>query len=649
MSRLGVPLEICIRNRQANQFGLGHGQVDELLAKLIVRETLDVPCHRLSAVGAVVVWRAKHHNGRPPPAVECVLGHRFLSISALRHGHHDLESLALVKALLLANPHHGACIGAIAAFAEGHLVHDGRAIYEPANSSHVCPIQGGVVENAAVFGFAAVKVGDGVVSLNAQGLASAVEIQTMSGLVLDLGHEDGLSFETGGSTDPIAFRKHAHNFRVCVLTDLANQCFSVSVGHPILRLNLFFAGHVSLESLQQVHFHASQKYNGDGGENRWGALRVLSATVSCRNLHSMSDRFHSLKVSEVRRETSDCVSIALDVPVDLSETFTFTQGQYLTFDQEINGESVRRSYSICSGAGEELRVAIKQVKDGRFSTWANSSLQAGDVLRTLPPNGRFFTAIEENQKKNYVGFAAGSGITPILSHIKTALAKESASQFTLFYTNKEQSSVIFKRELDDLKDRYMNRLRVFHFFTREPVDIPLYGGRMDEAKVDAVCASLLNVADVDEVFSCGPEDMIMAVKSRLTAAGLAESKIHFELFTSPTAKSAKPAIEDANASAQPTGEGGGEVFVVIDGSTHKLDYDGSKTILDAGLDAGIDLPYSCCGGVCCTCRALVTEGAGEMEVNYALEPGEVEQGFVLTCQTKPKPGSGRFVVDFDQQ
>lgn len=362
----------------------------------------------------------------------------------------------------------------------------------------------------------------------------------------------------------------------------------------------------------------------------------------------MSDRFHNLQVSEVRRETSDCVSIVLDVPSGLSETFAFTQGQYLTFDQEINGDSVRRSYSICSGVGEELRVAIKQVPEGRFSTWANVSLKAGDVLKTMPPNGRFFTQLAEDQAKHYVGFAAGSGITPILSHVKTVLATEPNSRFSLFYTNKEQSSVIFKTELDDLKDRYMDRLRVFHFFTREPVDVPLYGGRMDADKVDAVCASLLNVSDVDEVFACGPEAMIMAVRDRMAAAGMEGSRIHFELFTSPTAKPAASS-EDVSPAQESGAAEGSEVFVIIDGSTHKLDYDGSKTILDAGLDAGIDLPYSCCGGVCCTCRALVTEGEGVMEVNYALEPGEVEQGFVLACQTKPKSKDGRFVLDFDQQ
>ena len=359
----------------------------------------------------------------------------------------------------------------------------------------------------------------------------------------------------------------------------------------------------------------------------------------------MSDRFHDLHVSEVRRETGDCVSVVFDVPSNLEETFHFKQGQYLTFDQEIKGESVRRSYSICSGVGEELRVAIKQVPDGRFSTWANAELKVGDTLRAMPPNGRFFTELDPQQAKHYVAFAAGSGITPVLSQIKTVLAVEPQSRFTLLYTNKDQASVIFKSELEDLKDRFLNRLRVFHFFTREPVETPLYAGRMDSEKVDSVVSLLLGGAPIDDVFACGPEPMIHAVRERMEAAGVPADRIHFELFTSPTAK----AVDSDKALNTNVVDNGQEVYIVIDGSTHRLDYDGSQSVLDTGLESGLDLPYSCLGGVCCTCRALVSEGQGEMDINYALEPGEVEQGFVLTCQTKPKPGSGRFIVDFDQQ
>ena len=322
----------------------------------------------------------------------------------------------------------------------------------------------------------------------------------------------------------------------------------------------------------------------------------------------MSDRFHDLRVAEVRRETADCVSIVLDVPADLTEAFAFKQGQYLTFDQEIQGESVRRSYSICAGVGEELRVAVKRVPEGRFSTWANTELKAGDTLRTMLPNGRFFTELDAGQSKHYVAFAAGSGITPILSHIKTVLATEPQSRFTLPYTNKDQASVIFKSELDDLKDRFLDRLRLFHFFTREPVDTPLYAGRMDADKVDAVAefAPRRSGHRRGVCLWSGADD---PRRSRADGgSGRPEANIHFELFTSPTAKAAA----DAGADAAPVDvDAGQEVFVIIDGSTHKLDYDGSKSILDTGLDAGLDLPYSCCGGVCCTCRALSPKGPGD--------------------------------------
>jgi ring-1,2-phenylacetyl-CoA epoxidase subunit PaaE len=361
----------------------------------------------------------------------------------------------------------------------------------------------------------------------------------------------------------------------------------------------------------------------------------------------MATTFHSLTVLEVHRETPSCVSVALEIPADLQDDFAFTQGQYLTFEHEINGEKLRRCYSICSGVDDaELRVAIKEVPKGRFSTWANNSLKAGMKLECMAPQGRFFTELDPSNAKHYVAFAAGSGITPLLSHIKTVMARESQSRFTLMYTNKDQQNVIFREELADLKDRFLERLRVFHFFTQEPVDTPLYGGRMDEKKCDAVISKLLEASDIDEVFACGPEPMIHAVKASMERAGLASNRVHFELFTAPADKA-----ETSEKAAQTASDGSAsdsKVWVVIDGSTHAIDVSGNKSILDAGLDAGLDLPYSCCGGVCCTCRALVTEGTVKMDVNYALEDGEVKKGYVLACQSHPE-GSEKVVIDFDQQ
>lgn len=364
----------------------------------------------------------------------------------------------------------------------------------------------------------------------------------------------------------------------------------------------------------------------------------------------MATTFHPLAVLEVRRETPSCVSVLLDIPSDLRAEFAFTQGQYLTFEQEIEGEKVRRCYSICTGVDDaEMRVAIKEVPGGRFSTWANRSLKAGMALNCMGPQGRFFTSLDSGNAKHYVAFAAGSGITPVLSHIKTVMAQEPQSRFTLLYTNKDQQNVIFKNELADLKDEHLQRFRLFHFFTQEPVDTLLYAGRMDEQKCDAVIAQLLDASDIDEVFACGPEPMINAVRTSMERAGVTAENIHFELFTA-SEKKANPAASEAGESdaSSDAVSGENEVWVVLDGSTHPIDLSGGKSVLDAGLDAGLDLPYSCCGGVCCTCRALVTEGEVKMEVNYALEEGEVKKGYVLACQSRPV-GSGKVVIDFDQQ
>ncbi len=357
--------------------------------------------------------------------------------------------------------------------------------------------------------------------------------------------------------------------------------------------------------------------------------------------------FHELTVKEVRPETDDTVSVHFEVPESLKETFQFLQGQYLTLRREINGEDVRRSYSICSGVeDDELRVAIKKVEGGRFSTYANETLKAGDTLEVMPPMGKFYVELDPTQQRQHVGFAAGSGITPMLSLIKTTLVSEPKSTFTLFYVNRTSTSIIFRDELEDLKDRYMSRLRIFHLLTREPSDIPLLGGRIDEERCGKLCEAFLDVKETDAFFICGPEPMIHAVKDKLKALDVAEDRIHFELFTSPAAGTLQQktyARKTAhNADDKST------VQIVLDGSTIQfdLDYDG-QSILDAALEKGADLPFSCKGGVCCTCRAKLVEGEVDMEVNYSLEPDEVERGFILTCQAHPR--SEKVVVDFDQQ
>ena len=351
--------------------------------------------------------------------------------------------------------------------------------------------------------------------------------------------------------------------------------------------------------------------------------------------------FYPLTVSEVRRETADCVSVRLTPRPEDAARFAFTAGQYLTLRTQFGGEEVRRSYSICaSPVSGELRVAIKRVPDGRFSTWANSSLAAGTVLESMPPAGRFTHVPEAEAALHHVGFAAGSGITPVLGILETVLEQEPQSTFTLFYVNRDAQSVIFKERLHDLKDRFLGRFRLFHLLTREPLDLELFHGRLDRDRCTRILQSgLLPAAEIGAAWLCGPEDMILGCKEALQAAGVPDDRIRFELFNAAP----KAAAESAAAPA-----GGTELAIVLDGITTTVRIEGTRSILDAALDAGLDAPYSCLGGVCCTCRARMTSGKAEMAINYALEPREVEQGFVLTCQARPV-GEGPFVVDYDQQ
>ncbi len=354
--------------------------------------------------------------------------------------------------------------------------------------------------------------------------------------------------------------------------------------------------------------------------------------------------FHSLKVRKVEKETEDCVSIEFDVPASLQETFKFRQGQNLTIKKTLNGEELRRNYSICTSPLENrLKVAVKKVDGGLFSTYANEELKAGDVLEVLPPTGKFYTELNASQQKNYVAFAAGSGITPMLSIIKTTLQTETASSFTLVYGNRTRNSIIFKEELEALKDKFIDRFRVYHILSRERTDAEINYGRIDVPKLELLFNKLIDADACDEFFICGPEEMIFCIKGYLEGRGIKNEKIHFELFTVPgqktsTVKKPETLSEDTGTKAK--------VSVKLDGIMFDFDlgYE-SKSILDAALQEGADLPYACKGGVCTTCKAKLTEGKVRMDVNWGLEPDEVAAGYILTCQSHPV--SEKIVVDFD--
>lgn len=357
----------------------------------------------------------------------------------------------------------------------------------------------------------------------------------------------------------------------------------------------------------------------------------------------MSIHFEQLTVREVRRETHDCVSIAFEVPEQLKEAFRFLQGQYITLKTKIGGEEVRRSYSICSSPlDHELRVAVKKVPNGVFSTYANELLKAGDSLEVMPPMGKFFTPLLSSQKKNYVGFAAGSGITPLLSIIKTTLQTEKESTFTLVYGNRNRHSIIFRETLEALKNKYMNRFRLIHILSRETTDTPLNSGRIDADKCLTLCDKTIDLQRTDEFFLCGPEEMIFSVKNVLEEKGVVAQKIHFELFTTAGQQNKKIQQLETETDKGPKSK----ITVKLDGISFDFELSQKgEAILDAALKQGADLPYACKGGVCCTCRAKLVEGEVDMEVNYGLEPDEIEQGFILTCQSHPK--SEHVVVDFD--
>ncbi|WP_420333749.1 1,2-phenylacetyl-CoA epoxidase subunit PaaE [Roseibium sp.] len=356
-------------------------------------------------------------------------------------------------------------------------------------------------------------------------------------------------------------------------------------------------------------------------------------------------RFHSLEVTDIRRDTRDAVVVTLKPDAHDADAFSFIQGQYLTFRRDFDGEELRRSYSICAGLDEGcLKVGIKRVDGGAFSTWANEELKVGDRLDAMAPMGRFHTELEPTAAKGYLGFAGGSGITPVLSIIKTVLAREPESTFTLIYANRQTSSIMFREELEDLKNQYLGRLSLIHILETETQEIDLFTGRIDAEKMDLLFKLWIDAEEVDTAFICGPEPMMLAIAESLRKHGLTDEQIRFELFASsqPGRAKARTASKAAAAAA-----GTCELSVTLDGTTRnfQMEKDGTS-VLEAAVANAMDAPFSCKAGVCSTCRARVLEGEVEMEVNHALEDYEVRAGYVLSCQCIPV--SDKVVISYDE-
>ena len=349
--------------------------------------------------------------------------------------------------------------------------------------------------------------------------------------------------------------------------------------------------------------------------------------------------FHSLKVKEIIKETNDTVSVSFQVPEDLKEAYAFTPGQYLTLKLTINNEEQRRSYSICSSSAEDITVAVKRVENGLVSSYLNEVLKENDEMEVMTPEGNFTLETDQAKKRKFVGFAAGSGITPIISMIKQLSMDEKETVFTLFYSNKMESDVIFKHQLDKLAG---DNLKINYIYTRQKLNNPLLEGRIDKSKATELIKADLSCLNADAFYLCGPEEMIFNVKSALEEFGVLNTKIKFELFTTPVLMAEKPKQQEADENFD------GEALVTVIYDDEEIDFNLNKdgdTILDAAMDNDVDVPFSCKGAVCCTCKAKVTEGKVTMDANYALSDQEVEDGYVLACQSHP--ASAKVTLDFD--
>jgi ring-1,2-phenylacetyl-CoA epoxidase subunit PaaE len=361
----------------------------------------------------------------------------------------------------------------------------------------------------------------------------------------------------------------------------------------------------------------------------------------------MSTIFHPLRVRAVEPDTEEAVVVTFEVPSQLQSAFGFTQGQYLTLRKEIAGQDLRRSYSICAGVDDgELRVGVRKVRGGVFSQWINEQLKPGDVISVMAPQGRFFVPVEPQARRHHLGVAGGSGITPILSIMKTVLAREPRSRFTLIYGNRTLKSTMFKEELEDLKDRYLSRLVLHHVFSDEHTDAPVNMGLMDRAKIGDFLRSLVPAAGIDHALVCGPFQMNDEAEAALVAAGVPEERIHIERFGVP--QQATGEVGAVVHEAKPGDAERSRIVIVRDGLRREIDFSRDQpSILDAASAAGLEVPFSCTSGVCGTCRAKVLEGDVRMERNFALGKQEVAAGFVLTCQAHPM--TERVVLSFDER
>jgi ring-1,2-phenylacetyl-CoA epoxidase subunit PaaE len=358
--------------------------------------------------------------------------------------------------------------------------------------------------------------------------------------------------------------------------------------------------------------------------------------------------FHAVPVAEVKRETDDAIALKLAIPGALRDKFNFEPGQHLIVRAWLGGEELRRNYSICSANSDpHLRIAIKRVAGGRFSSWANDTLTAGTTLEVMPPQGRFVLPSGGGSARHLVALAAGAGITPIMAMVKQALLNEPRTAFTLIYGNRAPHTILFREELEDLKDRYLGRFTLLHVLSRnEESSAPLFEGRITGEKLKTLSARIFRPADAAHVFLCGPGTMIKDARKALLEIGFAREQVHHEFFATGTYRNVPQPVAPPPAVVVAGENEGTRAIAVLDGVRHRFVVPPGAKVVDSALAAGIRVPYSCKGGMCCTCRAKLVQGEAEMAVNYSLEPWEIERGFILTCQAVPK--SKRIVVDYDQ-